>query len=325
MSDLRPWLVNSLAALIVAVVVGIVVYFAQKTPPASISPTPITSSETTTPVPSDSTLSPLEPSLPPGQAGQTLDLQVYFHNRQQDPDFDCTQVFPVTRTVPVTTLVGSAALNQLFSGPTENEKAQGYTSLFSQATKNSLKILRVQNDVAYVDLHDIRESLANATSSCGAAQFLAAISQTMMQFPTVKKIRYAINGSATDFYGWLQMGCSLDNEYCANEIYKQNLIKLTTPAAGQQISSPVIITGEARGNWFFEASFPVEVRNAQEQVIGRGIAQTKANWMTSDFVPFSATIAFDAPGTSAGFLVLKKDNPSGLPQNDDEVRIFVTY
>ncbi|MEK7625271.1 MAG: hypothetical protein AAB467_02885, partial [Patescibacteria group bacterium] len=35
---------------------------------------------------------------------------------------------------------------------------------------------------------------------------------------------------------------------------KQNLIRLFEPQPNQSITSPVTLTGEARGNWFFEAS-----------------------------------------------------------------------
>ncbi len=95
--------------------------------------------------------------------------------------------------------------------------------------------------------------------------------------------------------------------------------------AGQKISSPVTVTGQARGNWYFEASFPVKVLDNDDAVIGGGIATAQGEWMTTDYVPFSATVEFN-PGTSTqGVVVLQKDNPSGLPENDDELAIPVTF
>src|SRR3989344_5511277 len=38
-----------------------------------------------------------------------------------------------------------------------------------------------------------------------------------------------------------------------------NLITLTSPTPGQVIASPVAIEGQARGYWYFEASFPVKI------------------------------------------------------------------
>jgi len=40
---------------------------------------------------------------------------------------------------------------------------------------------------------------------------------------------------------------------------KVDLITIETPRPNSKIESPVIITGKARGYWFFEASFVVEV------------------------------------------------------------------
>lgn len=107
---------------------------------------------------------------------------------------------------------------------------------------------------------------------------------------------------------------------------KNDLIVVDTPLVGSEVSSPLEITGKARGYWFFEASFPIVVVDWDGKIIGQGIAQSTSEWMTQEFVPFKATITFDASSTvsNRGALILKKDNPSGLPENDDafEIPIF---
>lgn len=106
------------------------------------------------------------------------------------------------------------------------------------------------------------------------------------------------------------------------------LIVLNTPKAGTEITSPVTLTGKARGNWFFEASFPIMIVNWDGLIIGEGIATAQGDWMTTEFVPFTATITYDiAPETpyDRGAIILKKDNPSGLPENDDAIEIPVTF
>lgn len=105
------------------------------------------------------------------------------------------------------------------------------------------------------------------------------------------------------------------------EISPSGLIKVTSPRANQTVQSPLTIKGEAKGFWFFEASFPVKILDEGGNVLGQGIAQAKSDWMTEDFVPFEAIIDFEAPATEKGFLVLRKDNPSGLPEHDEEFRI----
>ena len=47
--------------------------------------------------------------------------------------------------------------------------------------------------------------------------------------------------------------------------------------------------------------------------------------MTENFVPFRTELEFRTPTTERGTLVLEKDNPSGLPENSDELRIPVRF
>lgn len=111
-----------------------------------------------------------------------------------------------------------------------------------------------------------------------------------------------------------------------NEIEKkQNLIKVDSLKEGDIVKSPLVITGQARGHWFFEASFPVKVIDADGKQLGVAAAQAKSDWMTENFVPFEAMVEFSAPTTNSGFVVLEKDNPSGLSQNADELRIPVNF
>ena len=116
-------------------------------------------------------------------------------------------------------------------------------------------------------------------------------------------------------------------EDIGNELEKQDLIRATYPRPGVTITSPLVAVGEARGYWFFEASFPISVLDANGTQIGQGYAQAQGEWMTEDFVPFeSVAITFTPqPAGSAGTVVLHKDNPSGLPEHDDELRIPIVF
>src|SRR3989338_2412950 len=75
------------------------------------------------------------------------------------------------------------------------------------------------------------------------------------------------------------------------------------------IVSPLSFTGEALGSWFFEASFPVKVLDANNTVLGTGLAQAQSDWMQTGYVPFNAGVTFTPSSTQTGFLVLEKDNP----------------
>src|ERR1035437_2610814 len=111
-------------------------------------------------------------------------------------------------------------------------------------------------------------------------------------------------------------------------IDKSDLIRVDSPRANDTVSSPLTIKGQARGNWFFEASFPVVLTDWDGKIIAQGVAQAKSDWTTTEFVPFEATITFTADKkaySNKGTLILKKDNPSGLPKNDDALEIPVLF
>lgn len=107
--------------------------------------------------------------------------------------------------------------------------------------------------------------------------------------------------------------------------FKDDLIWAMTPLPDQVITSPLVVTGQARGNWYFEASFPVTLLDANGKVLAQVPAQAQGEWMVTTYVPFSVTLTFAKPTTATGTLVLQKDNPSGLPQNANELRIPVKF
>jgi hypothetical protein len=104
-------------------------------------------------------------------------------------------------------------------------------------------------------------------------------------------------------------------------------ITLENWSANPDVSSPLKIQGSVPGNWSFEASFPVQLTDSDGTVLAQAVAQLEGDWMTEEMVPFKVTLAYERPeGTNRqGFLVLNKDNPSGLPENDDSVTIPVTF
>jgi hypothetical protein len=105
-----------------------------------------------------------------------------------------------------------------------------------------------------------------------------------------------------------------------------NMIRITSPSVNGSIKSPLTIKGEARGGWYHEATFPVTLTNWDGLIIAEGYAQAEGEWMTSEFVPFAATLTFKKPEfNNRGFLILKKANASGLPENDAALEIQVFF
>ncbi len=377
-----------------------------------------------------------------------MTVKVYFGNTELNPNMeDCSKVFPVEREIPETKAVATAALNELFRGPTEQEKEQGHVSFFSWETRDVLKSVHIEDGTAYLNLEDLRPMVPGANSTCGSGQFRGQIEQTLKQFPTVDKVIYAIDGSPRTFYEWIQIGCAApgdtdycdptpfvgqgtiegslgypsemipeDVEVCAQkpgirekyctqekieddkyvygtgyrlevpagdyyvsasrpeaggfkgyyteyvrcgmeqdcsshkpikinverdrttesidlldwrifpeqiEIEEKEEINLTSPAPYQKVKMPLTIRGQARGTWFFEASFPLKLVDRAGNILVSSYAMTNQEWMTQDFVEFEAEISSNQTigETALHYLVLEKANPSSLPENADQLSV----
>ena len=150
------------------------------------------------------------PSLTPNPSPALQTISVYFATSTAN----CNSVVPVSRTITPTKGVAQAALNELFNGPTAEEKQAGYTSPFSTKTATILQNISIQNGTAYVDLSDIRKIIPNVSSSCGSGEFFSQTQATLKQFSTIKRVIFAINGDPMPFYEFMQIGCTQDNDYC---------------------------------------------------------------------------------------------------------------
>jgi len=104
----------------------------------------------------------------------------------------------------------------------------------------------------------------------------------------------------------------------------ENNVRVISPISDGTVSSPLEVTGEAKGIWFFEGSFPAKLVDEKGQTIAEAPATALGEWMTTDIVPFRAILEFSAPSGSSGTLILSRDDPSGqlVPE---EVKIPVTF
>lgn len=108
----------------------------------------------------------------------------------------------------------------------------------------------------------------------------------------------------------------------------EDQIRVMAPSPGATVSSPIQISGEARGTWFFEASAPVVVTNWDGLIIGEGYIEATGDWMTESFVPFAGEVSYtreESPVYDRGTLIFQKANPSDLPANDAAVEIPILF
>jgi hypothetical protein len=104
------------------------------------------------------------------------------------------------------------------------------------------------------------------------------------------------------------------------------LITVTSPKPSESIATPLTVTGQARGNWFFEGTFPITLVDQNDSTLADGYATAEGEWMTENFVPFTAQLTFEKPvAGQKGTLILKKANASGLTENDDALEIPVVF
>src|SRR3989344_4642937 len=97
-------------------------------------------------------------------------------------------------------------------------------------------------------------------------------------------------------------------------------VVIVAPAAGATVQSNFTVSGQAPGNWYFEASFPIEVRDMSGNQLLQLPAQAEGEWMTTELVAFSVSITV-SNYTGPALLILHRDNPSALPENDSSVTI----
>ncbi len=103
-------------------------------------------------------------------------------------------------------------------------------------------------------------------------------------------------------------------------------IDVETNQAGRKVllvkSGSLALTGTAPGTMFFEGSFPIYFEDEFGATVAQGLATAKGDWMTTNKVPFMAVLKVK-PITKPviGNIVFTRDNPSGLPEHDFELKL----
>ncbi len=101
------------------------------------------------------------------------------------------------------------------------------------------------------------------------------------------------------------------------------VISVSTPTPDSVTGKEFEVRGVARG-WYFEGSFPVEVLDKDGKILATTPAQAQSDWMTSAPVTFIAKIKIPNRYIGKATIILKKDNPSGMPKNDASMSFPIT-
>jgi uncharacterized protein YxeA len=98
-------------------------------------------------------------------------------------------------------------------------------------------------------------------------------------------------------------------------------VTVSSPQRGASVERTFTVTGVAPGPWYFEAVFPIQIRDADDNLVATGQGHAQSDWMVEGPVPFTATITVPTSYSGPADLILLRDNPSMLPENSDEVTI----
>lgn len=123
--------------------------------------------------------------------GEPMPVQIFLAKKGVSSE-DCKSVFPVEHYVPKVPAVATAAINELLIGPTIREVDREYWSQIPSGSK--LLSLKIENGTAYADFNRATEM---GGGSCGQGVVTSQIRETLMQFPTVKKVVLSVEGESS--------------------------------------------------------------------------------------------------------------------------------
>lgn len=158
--------------------------------PRPVPPTPVPAAPTAVP-PSLTSPAPAATRVPPTATPGTVQVTVYFTDRNRfatgTPPFEVG----VTRSVPATANLPEAVLAELFKGPTAEEKARGLEAVTSGFT--GFRTLQVQDGIACL-------YLTGPCTSHGATYTVAQpILKNLLQFQEIKAVKiYDADGVTTE-------------------------------------------------------------------------------------------------------------------------------
>ncbi len=101
---------------------------------------------------------------------------------------------------------------------------------------------------------------------------------------------------------------------------------VTAPVAGARVTSPLVATGNAPGDWYFEAVFAASLVGADGKVLAEGPARAQTDWTAPGDKAFVAELPFTVAADTPATLVLQEDMPpeDGPPPREVRVSVILT-
>jgi len=129
---------------------------------------------------------------------ETTQIKVYFAKKSFSGcaiDIKASDLDYFYRSIPKTQAVARASIEELLKGPTQEENNKGYISNIPNGT--ILKSITITNGVALVDFNG---TIENGVTSCGGGMRIWQIRETLLQFPTIKTVKFSVDGRTEDIF-----------------------------------------------------------------------------------------------------------------------------
>ena len=118
-------------------------------------------------------------------------IKLYFGKQG---DNSCVNLYPIEREIVKVEGIARATIEELLKGLSAEEKETGYFTSINEGVKiNSLAIV---DGTARIDFDETLEKLVGGSCRVGAIR--QQITQTLMQFPSIKKVIISIDGRTED-------------------------------------------------------------------------------------------------------------------------------
>jgi hypothetical protein len=301
-------------AALLAGLVGLVAACSGSVGVAGPVPTPLTAAASASPAPLPATSSPAASgaptTAPSASPAATTAVRIYLF--QPDPAGGDAHLVPVTRSVPSTRAVATAAVRELLAGPAPDE-ARLLTMI---PAGSQLLGITIDGSVATVDLTGTFESGGGSASMLGR---LAQLVYTATQFSTVDAVRLRLDGKPVDSIGGegVIVGAGLGRTAGTGSL---PAIFVDQPTWGGELASPGRVTGLAN---VFEAQFQVQVLDGNRRVLAE--APVAASCGTGCWGTFDVTVHYRVPTAQWGTLRVFDTSPKdGSPIDVREYPVRLT-
>ena len=136
---------------------------------------------------------------------------------------------------------------------------------------------------------------ANTTPKAGTVTTVKPITTAVSNAPTSQMMSSFMTGTMVNLPALYETSSSTEIVYIAN------------PGHNSSISTPLTVTGAARGYWYSSTgTFPVILANANGVIIAKGTAQALTTTATNDLVTYTANLIYSfQPSNSQGTLIIK--------------------